>query len=65
MIESRFDDQGISYYLVTFPDGNRAYCSSCWQADLLSKRWDNGLYAINYRGENLGKISSDLQAACR
>jgi hypothetical protein len=53
VIEQLFDPQGTVYYRVTFPDGNRAYCGTCWMAEMYLEQWNAQKYAVNYRGENL------------
>lgn len=57
MIDTLFDHKGFVHYKVTFPDGNEAWTSCCWFAEILLKRWESQTYAVNYRGENLN-ISS-------
>lgn len=57
MIAAVFDEKGFAHYKVTFPDGNVAWTSCCWFADLLIQRWNKQTYAVNYRGEGL-KTSS-------
>lgn len=57
MIEQLFDALGTVYYKVTFPDGNIAYTSCCWMADIFLKRWEDEVFAINYRGANLSNCS--------
>ncbi len=57
MIETLYDPHGHVYYKATYPDGITTYSSCCWQADILLKRWDDQTLSVNYRGDNLSKVS--------
>ena len=57
MIETLFDHAGHAFYKAEFPDGVVTYSSCCWQAEILIQRWKDEKLAVNYRVDNLSKMS--------